>query len=159
MTSAAQFAAKAQRLAYTTGRVNRQAVTDGAMAGTAIVSGSMLAAGVKPGGRLRTGGRVNVGFQVRGYENATALLGMRGAAHLVNNPTKPHEISARRAPGSRRRRGGKKALAIGDDRFVRVQHPGTRGKQFWQKSETVMRNRVPEVVARAHRAAWRKEFT
>lgn len=135
-------------------------VNAGALVGKTITQAAMVTTGVTPGKKLRAGGAVNVGYNVRGKANATALLAMRGPAHLVNNPTKPHRINPRTRSGRRRSSTGARALRFDDGRFARsANHPGTPGKKFWQKAEAVIERKVPDVVFAAHRGSWLREFS
>ncbi len=152
------MAAKFERLAKTAHRTNREAVTAGAIVGKALTAGAMLAAGVVPGKPLSgvKRGRITPAYDLKGE---TAVVKLRGPAQLVNNPTKAHAILPRGAPGQRRRKGAK-ALTIGTNLRASVKrHPGTKGKQFWEHAEALMRDRIPEVVQKTHRGAWAREFT
>lgn len=70
-----------------------------------------------------------------------------GPAHLVANPTKPHEILPRRRPGSRRRSGAR-ALTIGGNVRARASHPGTKGKDFARKAKAEGLAELPAVLGR-----------
>lgn len=78
----------------------------------------------------RKGARVGVRYDVKGVGNPTALVRWFGPAHLVNNPTKAHTIAPR---GRTRRRGNAMALNTPDGPRAKANHPGTRGKRFFQK--------------------------
>lgn len=145
--SAADLAAKCAATGSRLTAVPRAGVTEAALA----AKGVMLAEAAKAGatrlsGVGRKGARVGVGFDVKGGVNATAIVSYRGPAHLANNPTRPHEITPRK--GGRGRQ-GKRALSTPDGAFARVQHPGTRGKQFFEAA-------APKVAAQT-RAIFRQE--
>lgn len=175
MTSVAEFAAKCDRISKTGGRVTRNGVDAGALAGKNIVLANMAADGVRPGVKLRTAGRVNVRYKTFGYVNATAILGMTGPAHLVNNPTRGHYIGAKGAAsraghrgaagfgrgsyGIRGSRRGAMALKFPNGGFATaVWQSGTRGKGFWQKSLPEITRVVPAVIAKEWKSALRQEF-
>lgn len=151
------LAAKFQRLAKTTERVNRGAVTKAAQAGKSIAQREMSAKGVTPGKKLKVGRAVNVFYTVKGGADAAATIALRGPAQLVNNPTQAHRIEPRKRSG--RRHGGKKALTIGQNLRASANHPGTKGKKFWEASEAEMRRKLPEVVKKTHRDNWIKELS
>lgn len=76
----------------------------------------------------RRGAKVGVRYDIKGSENPTALVRWYGPVHLVNNPTRRHEIT----PKVRRRKARKAVLVNGTPR-ARADHPGTRGKRFFEK--------------------------
>lgn len=49
-----------------------------------------------------------------------------GPVHLLERPSKPHEITTRRAKGRRRRGVTAKALGLPGQPYAKVQHPGVR---------------------------------
>lgn len=143
-TTVDQFTGKLRHLADALGD-NRPALMKTGMAGKRIFQASAASAGVL---NARIAGKrkaVGVRFDIR--DNAVTVA-YTGPAHLVNNPTKPHEIRGRRARGSRRRRGAT-ALAINGDVRASAQHPGTRGKHFYEKARAVADRELPQVYARA----------
>lgn len=75
----------------------------------------------------RRGAKTNVRYDVKGTRNPTALVRWTGPAHLVDQPTKAHPIGPRRRRGKKRRA----VLVNGQPRAV-VQHPGTKGKGFFE---------------------------
>jgi hypothetical protein len=83
-----------------------------------------------------------------GHGNGVMIL-YRGPAHLVNNPTKPHRIEPRRPRGSRSRRRGRQALTIGGNLRAGADHPGTRGKGFYQRARAECVKTLPGVYGRA----------
>lgn len=60
---------------------------------------------------------------IAGGNNPAVLVKATGPLHLLANPTKPHEIDARRAQALRTPYGPKS----------KVQAPGTKGKDTWRK--------------------------
>jgi hypothetical protein len=157
--SAADLSKKLHRAGNATKTANRVAITQAALTGKVITAGLMVASGVTPGKPLSgmRKGRVNVGFTLTGGDEA--LIQMRGPAHIVNNPTSAHKLVPRGSATGRRRRGGARALTIGNELRASANHPGTRGKHFWEKSEAIMRRKLPEVIGKTHMKAWGKEFT
>lgn len=158
-----ELVAKLERSATAVQRAQRQGVEAAAFAATTVVRASMAAKGVPSGTVLRgvgrRGARVSARYDVKGAENATALVSMRGPAHLVENPTKPHVIAARRRPGVRTRRRGARALALPDGFATQVQHPGTSGKRFWRDAMPEARRVAPEAYRLKQTTALRREFT
>ena len=140
-------------------------VTFQASAGGVI--GSKMAGKRKPiGARYDLKGRGMSGVVVVTYT---------GPAHLVNNPTRPHMITAKGLRGSRRSRGsratgaalvgtfgmsgagafggfggkGAKALTVGPNLRAYARHPGTSGKGFAQRAKAAEATASPEVYTRA----------
>jgi len=116
-------------------RANRVGVEKACLAGKGVMIAAASGAGLgSPGGTLRgvgrSGGKWNVRYRVTGYENVVGVLRYTGAVHLINNDTAAHEIAPRR----------KKALAFPDGgvRGGPVQHPGTRGKKFFERAEPIV---------------------
>lgn len=151
--NARQLAAKFQQAADDFKKAPREGIFKAALAGKGIMVAEAAAAGLSPGSRIARG-RWSVGFDVKGTDNPTALLRFRGPVHLVNNPTKAHEI----APRSRRRGSQKRALATAYGPFARVQHPGTRGKRFFESSKPKVERVAAEVYERETTGVLRKQF-
>lgn len=144
-------AAFARRAATVGPRMNehvREGVRDAALIVTTVVRAELSRAGVRNGrlrGVGRKGARIGVGFDDKGLVNkkaASQLVKMRGPAHLIENPTKPHRIQPRR-------RGGKKAIVVNGQPVASVNHPGTRGKQPWRKGVNRSAPLAQRRVARA----------
>lgn len=113
--------------------VPRAGVTQACAAAKVIMLAEAGAAGVLTmSGVGRRGGKVGVGYDVKGGVNAVGIVSYRGQAHLANNPTKAHEIRPR---GGARGRQGKRALSTPDGAFGKVVHPGTKGKQFFESAQ------------------------
>lgn len=117
---------------------------------TAALAGktSLLAAPGAPKG-LVARGRTGVNFTVFG---AAATVKWYGPVHLVNNPTKPHELKPKA------RRGGK-ALRLADGHFrSHVEHPGTDGKHFFEAGEQAAAQAIPPVFRTVYRGQLARYF-
>jgi hypothetical protein len=103
-------------------------------------------------GRKVTGKRraVTVGYDIGGQgSHAWALIGYRGPAHLLNNPTKPHMIYPRRRPGVRTRRRGASVLKFPDGGFAAsAHHPGTKGKHFYEAAKAIVERQAPKTYGK-----------
>lgn len=119
-TSASQFAGKLQRAARELDRSEEMTVKDAALAGKAIMLANM--GFTRMSGPGKRGARVGVRFKVSG---STALLGYFGPVHLVNNDTSAHRIEPKK----------KKAIAIAGQPYASADHPGTKGRKFFEKSK------------------------
>ena len=84
-----------------------------------------------------------------GKGGRSVVVTYTGPAHLVNNPTKPHRIEPKRARGNRRRGRGSSVLVINGDVRMWANHPGTRGKNFYQKARAVAVQKLPNVYAKS----------
>ena len=136
-------------------RANRIGVEQACLAGKGVLIASAASAGLTPGGKLRgvgkSGGKWNVRYNVRGYENVVGVLRFTGQIHLVNNDTAAHEIAPRR----------KKALAFPDGgvRGGPVQHPGTRGKKFFEHAEPIIVRQSERIITQTVRGHLARVFT
>lgn len=102
--------------------------------------------GRKVAGKRRA---IGVRYSIFGEgSRAAAIVGYRGPAHLVNNPTRAHLILPRRRPGVRTRRRGASALTINGDVRASAHHPGTRGKKFFEKAKAIILRQAPKTYAR-----------
>jgi hypothetical protein len=110
---------------------------------SAATSGAL---GSKPKGKRKV---VGVRYDLKGDgPTMQAVVGYTGPAHLVNNPTRPHRIEPRRPRGrATRRRRGSTALVINGAVRAYANHPGTRGKGFFQKAAAVAARTAPRVYA------------
>lgn len=129
--------------------------------------------GVHPVGKRK---KIGARYDVRGTGfKASVAVTYTGPAHLVNNPTKPHYIAARRLGRARGRgdrafaasaqrfasgsgRGalggfnggrGAKALTIGPNLRPYAFHPGTSGKGFARPAKAAVAKQSPAVYTRA----------
>lgn len=112
-----------------------------------LFEASAAAAGVlgsSPAGKRKS---IGVRYDLKGSgPTMQAVVGYTGPAHLMNNPTRPHLIEPRRGRGSRRRRGAS-ALVIEGSVRAYANHPGTRGKGFYQKAAAVAARTAPRIYA------------
>ena len=116
-----------------------------------IASASAAGLGA-PGSTLGKGRRKwNVRYRVRGFETVVGTVSYSGPVHLMNNDTAPHEIAPRR----------KKALAFpdGNVRLGPVQHPGTRGKKFFERAEPIVLNQSERIIKQEVRSHLARTFT
>ena len=109
----------------------------------------------KGGGTITGGGTLgrkwNVRYRVVGYQNVVGTLAYTGPVHLMNNDTAAHEIAPRR----------KKALAFPDGgvRLGPVQHPGTRGKKFFERAEPIVLAQSERIIKQEVRSHLARTFT
>lgn len=139
--SGAELALKLQKTSRSLGKANRKAVSAAALA----YKEAVLASGAADtGGDLRMSHwgwspvkgdyrapKLGAGYDVKGYEHATALLKPRpiGLWVYLEAGAKPHAIKNRTRGRNRR-----KALALQGGGFATaVNHPGTRGKKTWTR--------------------------
>lgn len=138
----AQFAGKLQAGGVALKGATTASVAQAALAGKMIFLANMGTTRLRNVGK--GGARVGARFDIKGGANPTALLRYTGPAHLINNPTGAHIIEPRgrtRTAGGRKRKGAQ-SLTIGSGHAAYAHHPGTSGKQFYQRS-------VPQVAAAA----------
>ena len=175
--SLASFAVKAET--YATGGIpqaNLAAVQKAALfvtqaARASITAGSGGDARLSGVGRVPGGARVGARFDVKGTTNPTAVVRATGPLHLLDNPTRAHQITARVGKGRSRasRSAFYNAIFGGSGGFAgvrpmstpygprfRVQHPGTAGKRtFWSAVDRAG-PMVPRVFAEAYRESMRR---
>ena len=147
-SSPAQLAAKLQKVSKNLEKVPRNAVFKASLAGKAVMVAEAAAKGLSPTSRIARA-RWSVGFDVKGTRNPTSILRYRGQVHLVNNPTRPHDIVPRERARGRRKR----ALATAHGPFGRVRHPGTKGKRFFESSRPKVEKVASEAFEREMRSA------
>jgi hypothetical protein len=149
-TSAGQLAGKLEHLAIEIGNPT-PAINVTALQAKQVflaTAASHKALGNVAGRRKAIGARYNLGR--KGKANAWAVVLYTGPAHLLNNPTKAHEILPRRRPGVRTRRKGAKALRFADDEFAAsAHHPGTKGKHFFEEAKAIVEKQAPTTFAKA----------
>lgn len=150
-TSAAQFSRKITNLATVTQRMQKDVIDAGALTAKEIILAEAAVRGVTPASRI-AGGRWGVRYDIKGFNNPSALVRVYGPFHLVDSPTRPHEIRPRR----RGRRVGKRALAFNGVVRASAQHPGTRGKESFPAAKVKARVAVPIVMSRRLTGGWRK---
>lgn len=136
-------------------RANRVGVEQACLAGKGVMIASAAAAGLGgPGSKLRgvgkSGGKWNVRYRVTGYQDVVGTLRFTGAVHLMNNDTAAHEIAPRR----------KKALAFSDGgvRLGPVQHPGTKGKKFFERAEPIIVRQSERIIKQEIRSHLARTF-
>jgi hypothetical protein len=146
-TTAAEFTGKIEKLAKELSDTRRPLNVTALQAKRVMQVSAGGLIGAKPQGKRK---RISVGYEVKGQGmEASAIVGYRGPAHLVNNPTRAHEILPRRRPGVRSRRRGARALAINGDLRAVAHHLGTRGKHFYEKARAIIRQQAPRTYAKA----------
>lgn len=170
--NAAEFSKKITDLATVTQQKSKAVVEQGALVAKEIMVGEAAAAGLTPGSKI-AGAKWGVRYDVKGFNNPTALLRFQGPVHLVNNDTRSHKIYRRvdRAKGRGSSKinkqakfdqvfggrgaykGGSLKLANGNFRKV-VNHPGTSGKHFFEKGRAKADKAVPVVMGRRLVGFW-----
>jgi hypothetical protein len=161
--NASELAMKLQKAGEVIGKANRDAVQSAAQ----VYKERLLASAARDtGGDLRLskwgrrGLRVGVGYDVKGSENATALIKGRpqGPWKVLEYGAAPHSIG----PRNRRRRGrsvGFLAFPDGGVRRGSVQHPGSKGKNTWSHGVEAARQPAVEVYGMAHKRALVKQLS
>jgi hypothetical protein len=152
--STAEFVKKINDIGHATDRSRRAVVSDGALTAKKLMLAAAATRGVTPGGKI-AGKKWGVSYNVVGTETPSALVRFTGPFHLVNNPTKAHQI----VPGGRggRRRSRKRALNIpGIGPRAYATHPGTPGKFIFQAAKPIAHRTVPQVMAASMKGAWRR---
>lgn len=143
--SAADLAHKFERAANTLPKAAREGVFSASLAAKDVFIAAAGTAGLTPGRKMRgvgkSGARWSVGFDVKGSVTPTSLIRFRGPVHLVEGDTKAHEIKARRV----------KALSLPHGAFAAVEHPGTKGKHFFDPAKQQVIHQTPPIVAAAQR--------
>lgn len=135
-------------------RANRVGVEKACLAGKSVMLSALSAAA--GGGRMRgvgkSGSKVGVRYDVKGFQNPVGILRYTGQVHLLNNATRPHLIEA----GKR-----KKALSPGGNAWAAAtaQHPGTRGKKFAEKAEPIVLAQSKRIITQEVRGHLARTFT
>lgn len=153
--SAKVFAAQAGRFGGALGAALKQGVFESAMVVKSSVQAELGSGHLSGVGK--SGARVSAGFEIRGAgANPAALIRMRGPAHLLERPTRPHEIPTPGKTG----RGGRRRVAVipGVGPRVGIRHPGTRGKFPFAKGVARAAPVTPTIFARNVRVALAKTF-
>lgn len=172
--SPAEFSRKIVNMATVTQRRQREIVNQAALTVKEIVIATSAAKGVSPGSKI-AGGNWGVRYDIKGFNNPTALVKIWGPFHLVDRPTKAHRINRKvaKAKGRGARRinrqqalnevfgaqgaykGGALLLPDGGYRHV-VNHPGTQGKGIWKISVEASNHAVPIVMSQKIWDGWRQ---
>jgi hypothetical protein len=141
-------------------------VTQAARASIAVGSGGDSALS-----NVGRGARVGARYDVRGDKNPTALVRATGPLHLLDNPTRAHEIRAKVTKGRSRASRSQFYNAIfgGSGGFAsvrpmrtpygpryRVQHPGTRGKRTFFRAVDRTKAYVSKVYANEYAQQMRR---
>lgn len=145
-TTSAQFSAKLDRLSKDL-RDPRVPLNATALHVKRLFEASAAEAGVLNAKIAGKQNAIGVRYDIKGQgQTASATIRYTGPAPLVNNPTKQHRIEPRRARGRRtRRRSGASVLVINGSVRAWANHPGTRGKHFFQKAKVAAQATAPRV--------------
>lgn len=150
--SVAELTAKMFKAADTVPAVTTAGVTAVAQLLKTTVDAELVAAGVKNNrlrGVGRSGARVAPGYEVKPGPNASALVRMKGPAHLIEFDTKAHDIAPKRAA----------ALSIpGVGARMSAHVAGTKGKHPWEKAVAKVVPLADRKVLDGALAALRKIF-
>lgn len=148
-------AARMQKVAGEVGRADRVAANGAGLAAETVLLAEVgkAAPGLRLRGVGRTGAKVGVRHNVRGAKSPTAIVRAVGPLHLIENPSKPHEIQPRK-------RGGKKALSTPYGPRASVQHPGVRNpKRPWAKGKPKAEAAAVKVLDHTYRSAFKRGAT
>lgn len=126
-TSVDAFASKIAAGGKAIEKAEKVTIAESAQAGKKIMQANMGFTRLRGVGKK--GAKVGVRYKIVGGSHPSALLSYFGAVHLVNNNTSPHRIE----PKAGRR--GAKALNVGGNLRANADHPGTRGKKFFEHSK------------------------
>lgn len=140
-SSIPQFVGKLQKAPETLKQGQTAAVKQAAMAAKT----AFLHAPGKPSKVARK----TVGVNFRMFGTDSALVRYTGPAHLVNNPTKPHQIAPKRRKAVRLRDGSLRSV---------IEHPGTTGKHFYEKAKPVAAKAATAAYTSETRQQLRKVF-
>lgn len=174
--SLGDFAIKAQTWATAGQPVADRKSVEAAALFTVRIARAAIQAGSGGDNRLSNvgrGARVGARYDVRGTQNPTALVYATGPLHLLDNPTRPHQITPKVKKGRSRasRAAFYNAIFGGEGGFgsarplrtpygprYRVQHPGTKGKRTWQRSIDRAEPFLPKIFAEQQRRELRRYF-
>lgn len=146
--SAAEFSGKIHKMATATQKRQRLALEQGALVTKELMVAEAAAAGVRSSTRIH-GAKWGVRYTITGFDNPSALVRYFGPFHLVDNPTKAHEI-----PRARRGRTAKRLLLPDGGVRASVEHPGTRGKHTFPKAKHKAQVAAPRVMAKPIVSGW-----
>lgn len=173
-TSVNQFAAKLSTGGPTAiSETVRDGVMKTAQTGKAIFLANMGTTRLRNVGKgAKVGARYDAGAV--SPSDAAALLYYTGPVHIINNDTRPHAIyprgaSVRDSEGNaarlssgrtrRRRRDGAQGLAFPDGNVrLYANHPGTKGKQFFERSKPQVEAARDRIMRVQLGASMRKVF-
>ena len=151
--SPAEFSRKIVNMATITQRRQREIVNQAALTVKEIIVIEAASKGVTPASKI-TRGRWGVRYDIKGSGNPSALVRIWGPFHLVEGPTKPHDIRPRGK--GRRRSTGKKAIAFNGVVRASAHHPGTRGKNIFGAAKVKARIAVPAIMSKSIVSGWRQ---
>lgn len=159
----AEFARQAGRFPTILEKATRAGVESMAREVKKDVEGQLRRAGIPSGGRLRgvgrRGARVGSRYDVTGFQNPTALVRMFGPAHLIEGPTRPHQIPRASRISRGRRRGQRRYVVIpGVGVRSRAMHPGTRGKYPWKFGVAKAKPKLPTIQMKFYVDSVKKTF-
>lgn len=150
-----EFARKIHDLADATEKRQKQILTEGAQATKAIMLGTATSRGMTPGSKI-AGKRWTVRYDLNPGTLPAALVRFTGPFHLVENATRPHEITPRKGRAGRRGRAtGARVLKIGDNFRPSASHPGTRGKHIFKTGRALAGQKVTTLMADRLTGVWR----
>jgi hypothetical protein len=168
----AQFSQKIVDMATITQRRQAETVNQGALVAKEIIIAEAAAKGVSPQSKI-AGGKWGVRYDVRGFNNPSALVKILGPFHLVDGPSAAHKIyrKAAKATGRGSGRANRQArfdqvfggvgaytggaLKLGDGKFRHVvNHPGTQGKGIFKAAKIKAGIAVPRVMGREVVSGW-----
>lgn len=134
-------------------RANRVGVEKACLAGKTVMLAGLTAAvgGNRLKGVGRSGARIGVRYDVRGFQNPVGIIRYIGPVHLLNNATRPHEITPRKKKKALSPRGNPWAAAS-------AQHPGTKGKKFAEKAEPIVLAQSKRIITQEVRAHLARTF-
>ena len=170
--SPAEFSRKITDMATITQRRQAQTVSQGALTAKEILIAEAASKGVTPTSKI-AGAKWGVRYDVKGFNNPTALVRVLGPFHLVDRDTRSHRIYRKttRAKGRGSSRANRQArlneafggtgaytggaLKLGDGSFRRVvDHPGTKGKGIFDAAKAKAEIAVPRVMGRSVVSGW-----
>lgn len=147
-------------------RANRVGVEKACLAGKNVMLATMTAAlgGNRLSGVGKKGAKVGVRYHVRGYMNPVGIIQYTGPAHLANSGTRPHQIlprSRQTTAKGNRRRGSAKALSPAGNPWAAASadHPGTKGKKFFEKAEPIVVAQSKRIITQEVRSHLAGTFT
>lgn len=171
-TSVRQFSGKITKMATVTQRHEKELVNQAALVVKELIYAEAAVRGVSPTSKI-AGGNWGARYDIKGFQNPTALVRVWGPFHLVERDTKAHMIyrRGRRVTGRGARRinrhqslaevfggtgaynGG--ALLMPDGKFRHVvHHPGTTGKGIFDAAKVKARVAVPIIMSSKLTTYW-----